>query len=113
MASLGRFLHPEIVQQEFPNAVVPRGITRDLAALAMARVKGAQVITGQRFDILRTVAEGHRVALELDWSGTLQVQYGSLSPGTVMRAHVAAFYDLRDGRIVALRSYDCYEPWAP
>jgi ketosteroid isomerase-like protein len=29
-----------------------------------------------------------------------------------MRAHIAAFLEFRDGRIVAQRNYDCYEPFA-
>jgi ketosteroid isomerase-like protein len=29
-----------------------------------------------------------------------------------MRAHIAAFLEFRDGKIVAQRNYDCYEPFA-
>jgi ketosteroid isomerase-like protein len=51
------------------------------------------------------------VAVELHWNGTLRVPFGKLEPGAVMRAHIAAFIDVRDGRIAAQRNYDCYEPW--
>jgi ketosteroid isomerase-like protein len=112
METLGRFLHPEVVQEEFPNPVVPRGIRRDLAGLAVAHARGAQVITGQRFEILRSLVAGDQVVVEMVWTGTLKVPYGPLAPGDQMRAHIAAFFELRGGRIVAQRSYDCYEPWS-
>jgi ketosteroid isomerase-like protein len=111
-ATLGRFLHPDIIQEEFPNAVVPQGARRDLVALAAAHARGAQVVTRQRYDVLRTVAQGDRVAVELEWSGTLLVAYGSLVPGSVMRAHLGIFFDLLHGRIIGQRNYDCYRPWS-
>jgi ketosteroid isomerase-like protein len=111
MATLGRFLDPDVVQEEFPNEVVPRGVRRDLAALQVAHGKGAQVITQQRYEIRHAVAAGDRVAVELEWTGTLQIAFGARPAGSVMRAHVAAFFQLRRGRIVAQRNYDCYEPW--
>jgi ketosteroid isomerase-like protein len=110
--SLGRFLHAEIIQEEFPNEVAPRGIRRDLAALGTAHARGAQVITNQRYDIRRSVAQGDHVVVELEWSGTLQVAYGRRPAGSVMRAHIAAVFQLREGRIVAQRNYDCYRPWS-
>jgi ketosteroid isomerase-like protein len=111
MTSLGRFLHPEIVQEEFPNPVAPRGMRRDLAALAVAHAKGAQVMAEQRFDVLRSIARGDQVVIEAAWTGTLRVPYGPLRAGDQMRAHLAMFFELRTGRIIAQRNYDCYEPW--
>jgi ketosteroid isomerase-like protein len=110
--TLGRFLHPEIIQEEFPNEVAPRGIRRDLAALGIAHAKGARVITNQRYEIRRSVAQGDHVVVELEWSGTLLVAYGPRPAGSVMRAQVAAVFQLRQGRIVAQRNYDCYQPWS-
>jgi ketosteroid isomerase-like protein len=108
MDRLARFLHPEVIQEELPNLVVPQGIKRDLAALRVARERGAQVITNQRYEVLRTLAQGDRVVVEALWSGTLQIQYGARPPGSIMRAHMAAFFELRDGRILRQRNYDCY-----
>jgi ketosteroid isomerase-like protein len=30
-----------------------------------------------------------------------------------LRAHIAAFLDFRDGKIIAQRNYDCYERLTP
>ena len=51
------------------------------------------------------------VALEVLWTGTLAVPFGSLAVGDNMRAHFAVFIQLRDGKIVAQRNYDCFDPW--
>jgi ketosteroid isomerase-like protein len=109
-ATLGRFMHDDMIFDELPNAVVPRGARRDRSAIAAAWAKGAQVITGQRYDVIGAVAEGDRVAVEIVWTGTLAVPYGERPAGSVMRAHVGAFFELRDGRIFRQRNYDCYEP---
>jgi len=109
-ATLGRFMHDEMVFDELPNAVVPRGARRDRAAIAAAWEKGAQVITDQRYDVIGALTEGARVAVELVWTGTLKVPYGPRPAGAQMRAHVSAVFELRDGRILRQRNYDCYEP---
>jgi len=109
-ATLGRFMHDEMVFDELPNAVAPRGACRDRAAIAAAWEKGAQVITGQRYDVIGALTEGDRVAVELVWTGTLKVPYGPRPAGSQMRAHVSAVFELRDGRILRQRNYDCYEP---
>lgn len=108
--ALGRFLHPSFEQEELPNLLFPRGATRDAAALLASAAKGRTVLRDQRFRILREVAAGEMVALEMDWSGTLAVPYGELAPGHVLRARLAMFVELEDGRIRRQRNYDCYEP---
>ncbi|MEE1941371.1 nuclear transport factor 2 family protein [Streptomyces sp. TRM 70361] len=107
---LARFLHPEVVHRELPNALLPVGATSDLAALLRAAERGAELLAEQDFEVLNAVAAGDRVALEARWTGTLAVPMGDLPAGRVLRAHIAAFLEIRDGRITAQRNYDCYEP---
>jgi ketosteroid isomerase-like protein len=109
MDRLARFLDPAVIQEELPNVVVPNGIKRDLPALRVARERGAQVITNQHYEVLSTLALGDRVVVEVLWTGTLQIPYGPRPPGSQMRAHMAAFFQLRDGRIHHQRNYDCYQ----
>jgi ketosteroid isomerase-like protein len=109
MDRLARFLHDDVVQEELPNLVAPAGIKRDLAALRVARQRGDKVITNQRYQVLTTLASGDRVVVEVLWTGTLQIAYGERPAGAQMRAHMAGFFQLRDGRIVQQRNYDCYQ----
>lgn len=105
-----RFYAPDVIQEEFPNWLIPNGTTRDLAALRDADAKGRQVISAQSCEVVNAVATGHCVALEVIWTGTLAIALGSLKPGDTMRARFAQFFEFRDGLIVRQRNYDCFDP---
>jgi ketosteroid isomerase-like protein len=109
--TLRAFFTEDVVQEELPNRLVPRGIKRDLGAILASAEKGREVVRGQRYDVRRAVAQGDSVILEVDWTGTLAVPYGSLAPGDEMRAHIAFFIELRGGRIASQREYGCFEPF--
>ena len=108
---LAAFFAPDVVQEEFPNRLVPAGARRNLGDLIEAARRGKQVLSAQRFEVRGAVTDGDRVALEVLWTGTLAVALGSLPTGETMRAHFAVFLDFRDGKIAAQRNYDCFEPW--
>ncbi len=105
------FFAPEIIQEEFPNRLVPEGARRDLAALMDASRKGRAVVERQRYEVLCAVESGDTVAAEVQWSATMRMKIGSLAAGDVMRARFAVFLTLRDGRITSQRNYDCFEPF--
>jgi ketosteroid isomerase-like protein len=109
--ALAAFYAPEVVQEEFPNRLNPHGVRRDLAAILDAAQRGQKVMASQRYEILHAVADGDRVAVEFRWSGTLAVPVGPLAAGAAMRGRFACFLELRAGRIVAQRNYDCFDPW--
>jgi ketosteroid isomerase-like protein len=109
--ALAAFYAPEVVQEEFPNRLNPHGSRRDLAAILEAAARGQKVMASQRYEILQAVADGNLVGIEFRWSGTLAVPVASLPAGTEMRGRFACFLEFRDGRIVAQRNYDCFEPW--
>src|SRR5262245_31158382 len=109
--ALAEFFTPDIVQYEFPNRLVPNGATRDLGAILDAAVRGQNVTSSQRFEILNVIEDGNRLALEVNWSATLAVAFGSIPIGGEMRARFGVFLDFRDGKIAAQRNYDCFDPW--
>jgi ketosteroid isomerase-like protein len=109
--ALAAFFTDDVVQEEFPNRLVPTGARRDLAAILEGAVRGQSVLTGQRFDIQTETADGDRVVLEVVWTGTLAIPLGSVAPGGELRARFAVFLDYRDGRIAAQRNYDCFDPF--
>ncbi|MEV2275060.1 nuclear transport factor 2 family protein [Nocardiopsis sp. NPDC049922] len=110
---LASFLHPDAVHTQLPNILFPTGTVRGLSELVAAAQQGRTMLADQRFEVTSAVASGDRVALEAVWTGTLAVPLGDLPAGHVLRAHVAAFLEFRDGRIIAQRNYDCYEPVSP
>jgi ketosteroid isomerase-like protein len=105
------FYARDVVQEEFPNRLTPKGARRDLTAMRDAGERGRKVMTAQRYEILNAVVNGDHVALEVQWTGTLAVPYESIPAGGAMRAHFAVFLEFRDGKIVRQRNYDCFEPW--
>jgi ketosteroid isomerase-like protein len=109
--ALAAFYAPEVVQEQFPNRLVPEGVRRDLAGILEAAARGRQVMAAQRYEILQAVADGPRVAIEFRWVGTLAKPFGSLPAGGQMRGRFAVFLEFREGRIVAQRNYDCFEAW--
>jgi len=108
---LAEILSPEVIQEEFPNRLVPNGARRDLAALREAGERGRKAVSDQRYEVVNAVASGDSVALEVLWSATLKVSFGSIPEGGTMRAHFGVFLDFRDGRIVGQRNYDCFDPF--
>jgi ketosteroid isomerase-like protein len=74
-----QFFAEDVVQEEFPNRLVPDGATRDLAALKEAAERGRKVVTRQRYEIVNLLASGNQVAVEAIWTGTLAVPFGRAS----------------------------------
>jgi ketosteroid isomerase-like protein len=109
--ALARFYAADVVQEEFPNRFLPNGATRDLQALKEAAERGRAVMAAQELELLNIVAAGDQVAVEARWAGTLATAIGPIPAGTVMRARFGQFFEIRDGRIVRQRNYDCFDPW--
>ena len=105
------FFAEDVVQEEFPNRLVPQGATRDLAALREAALRGAKVMAAQRYEVLNAIASGDQVAVEALWIGTLTIPFGNIPAGGEMRARFAIFLTFRAGKIVRQHNYDCFDPW--
>jgi ketosteroid isomerase-like protein len=109
--AVAALLADDVQQEEFPNRLLPSGMTRDRAAIQEAGERGKRVMARQRYKVVNTVASGEQVALEVRWTGTLAVPFGSLPAGGEMRARFAIFLDFKGGKIWRFRNYDCFEPW--
>ena len=105
------FLAPDVIQHELPNRFIPSGATRDLTGILAACERGQRAMVGERFEVVRVIAQGDDVALEVVWTGTLAVPIGALPAGGTMRAQFGMFMTFRDGRIVSQRNYDCFDPF--
>src|SRR3954469_25872899 len=77
--ALAALYDPEVVQEEFPNRLMPAGARRDLAGILAAADRGRNVMTGHRYELLSVVVDGDRAAGEFIWSGTLVVPVGPLA----------------------------------
>jgi ketosteroid isomerase-like protein len=109
--ALTRFFTDDAVQEEFPNRLNPTGGRSDLGTIVERSELGKQILRSQSYDIRSTIASGVEVAVEAEWRATLAVPVGPLPAGSEMRAHLAMFFELSEGRIRRQRNYDCFEPW--
>lgn len=110
-AALARFFTPDVVIQEMPNRIAPRGSTSDLTKALQRAERGKEIFARQSYNITNLLADGNRVALEIDWLGVTAISVQSLPAGGEMRDHVAIFLEFREGRIARQNHYDCFEPW--
>jgi ketosteroid isomerase-like protein len=109
--ALAAFFTSDVIQEEFPNRLMPNGAKRDLTTLLEGAERGQQVLTAQSYEVRSALASGDQVALEVLWTGTLAIPVGSLPAGGVMRARFAVFLEFRGGKIASQRNYDCYDPF--
>lgn len=108
---LAAFFAPEVEHVELPNRLNPGGVQLDLPGILVSAERGQRVIANQRYAVRSAMADGDRVALEVDWTAQLKVPFGSTPAGGTMKASFAVFITFRDGLIVAQRNYDCFEPF--
>jgi len=110
-AYIANLFSPDAVLEQLPNRIYPNGVRSGITRMAEAFEKGRKLLSSQRYEIRSCVAEGDELSIEVLWTGTLAVAFGSLSVGSQMRAHSAMFFQFKDGKIVSQRNYDCFEPW--
>ncbi|MDB4882574.1 MAG: hypothetical protein JWL95_1340 [Gemmatimonadetes bacterium] len=105
------FFTHDAIAIEYPNRITSTTAQRDLTAMRLAGQRGRQVCLRQHYDLHSAIAMGNLVAVELTWTATLGVALGNTPVGGEIRAHFGAFYECRDGKIAAVRNYDCFEPF--
>ena len=104
-------LDAEMQFTELPNLIRPAGGTDDKAAMlaGLRRSAEGKVLKAQRYHLAGIVATEQSVVVEARWEGDLAMGIGRLQAGETMIAHICMVFELRNGRIVRQRNYDCYE----
>jgi ketosteroid isomerase-like protein len=106
---MAEFFTADVIQEDFPNPLVPRGARRELKQILEACKRGSQVMQTQRYEILHALSEGDEIVLEVRWTGVLAAAAGSLPPGYSLKARFAIFIRLTGGRIARQRNYGCFD----
>jgi ketosteroid isomerase-like protein len=108
---LADLLTDDVTVTEYPNLVKPSGGTAGLAEVLAASRAGSRLLSAQRYDVHHSVEHGDTAIVRLTWTGTVRTDVGVFRAGQQLTAHIAQFVTVRDGRISALATYDCYEPF--
>src|SRR3954470_23425295 len=103
--ALERVLHPEARISEMPNAINRGGTERDMVEAREAFERGKGLLSAQSYDVHDVITAGDKIAARATWTGTLAAN------GQTLKAHIATFSEVRDGRIFRHATYDCYEPF--
>ena len=105
------FFAPDVIAHWYPHKLAPKGMTADLAAMRASSERGSKLMASQKYDVRNALVDGNQVAMEIDWTGVLAMQFETIPAGGEMKAHFAMFLEFRNGKIVRQTNYDCFEPW--
>lgn len=110
--ALARYFDPNAEQIEYPSLMRPAGGQRSVDGMLAGAELGARLIADQSYEPHVVIDDGERLAVRFTWRGTLRADAAGIPAGTALVAHVAAFFEFREGRVLRQSSYDCYEPVA-
>jgi|SRR5215207_4638716 len=101
----------DVTVTEYPNLIKPSGGTAGLAKMLASSRAGARLLAAQRYDVHHSASYGNTAIMRLTWTGTVGADAGAFRAGQQLTAHIAQFMTVRNGRISAIATYDCYEPF--
>lgn len=109
--NVAELVTPDVTMEQLPNRIYPQGLRGTFSQMAEGFEKGRKLLSKQIYEITSAIMSGNSVAVEVLWTGTLAVSFGTLTAGSQMRCHSAMFFEFQDGKIARQRNYDCFEPW--
>ncbi|MBK7330342.1 MAG: ester cyclase [Dehalococcoidia bacterium] len=101
----GRFLdlyHEDVEWTEGPTRAWPEGRTGNLSAIRAALEGGQRAMRGRRVDLFEVIGNGDRAAMRYRWQAVAAVDGLPFPRGTTARLDVAAFLEVRDGKIARI-----------
>ncbi len=107
----GREAHwytPDVEQVEWPNALMPKGATRNFESLRATFLRLRTIVVHQSYDLKNIVVSNNNVAVEADYRAVFSVDLPALPRGKVLDVRCAIFLELERGRIRRHRTYDCF-----
>ena len=85
--------------EAFPNRLRPLGETLNLAAALENVERGKKAMSQQKYKIKHEIADLERVALEVEWVGTLAVPFESVPAGGACGSFLRCFWSSGKGRL--------------
>jgi hypothetical protein len=109
--ALAGLVHSEVEVRIHPNITAPKGTRSGLGEMQAGLKAGQALMAWQKYEIHGhdTPAES-RVITRTTWTGELAVPLGDWPAGSRLRAEIAMFFELRDGKIYRQENFDCYHP---
>jgi len=96
------------VQVEHPNRLKPKGDRREIDKMMADLKRGKAMLRSEHYDVLEATASGESVALQVKWTGVLNIPVGALQPGDSMICESGIFLTFQGDRVVEQHNYDCF-----
>jgi ketosteroid isomerase-like protein len=105
-AVAGALLAPDLQHVTHPNAFFPNGSVEDREAMLTAARLGRAQMASQHWEI-HEIAEtsAGAVVVRATFTGALVQGFG-----VTLKAEVAAFYTVREGRVSRIETFNCFYP---
>ena len=97
------------VQVEHPNRLKPKGDRRGLDKMMGDLKRGRAILASERYEVLEATSSGDTVALQIKWTGVVNMAIGALQPGDSMLCESGIFLKFQGDRVVEQHNYDCFE----
>lgn len=108
-AALRLLYAEEVVQVEHPNRLKPKGDRRHLDKMMADLKRGKALLRSERYEVLEALVTGDLVALQVKWTGVVNVPVGALQPGDAMICESGIFLRFQGDRVIEQHNYDCFE----
>jgi len=105
-AAASALLAPDLQHVTHPNAFFPTGAVEDREAMLTAARLGRAQMASQHWEI-HEIAEtsAGAVVVRATFTGVLVQGFG-----VTLKAEVAAFYTVREGRVSRIETFNCFYP---
>jgi ketosteroid isomerase-like protein len=78
-AYIADLFSPDAIVEQLPNRLYPNGIRSGASKMAEAFEKGRKLLSSQSYELRSCVGDGDKVSVEVLWTGTLAISFGSLA----------------------------------
>lgn len=111
-AAYAQVLHPEVEQIEYPNLLNKTLQRRTFSEILDNIRAGRELLLDPHFELHHThTGPDGRIVVEAHWHATLANDIGPLLRGQQLSAEFCMIFELRDGKIIQQRTYNCFEPF--
>ncbi|MEO7221044.1 MAG: nuclear transport factor 2 family protein, partial [Devosia sp.] len=90
----------DVVQVEHPNRLKPKGDRRQIDKMMADLKRGKAMLREEHYETLEAISAGDFVALQVKWTGVVNVPVGALQPGDSMICESGIFLRFHGDRIV-------------
>jgi hypothetical protein len=108
-ATLRQIYAEHAVQVEHSNRLKPKGDRRGIDRMIADLERGKAMLRSEPYDVIEAVASGDTVALQVKWTGVVNVPIGALQPGDSMICESGIFLRFQRDRVIEQHNYDCFE----